>query len=64
MCPCMHLFRDGLLSLKLANALVKQSAETIDHCMWQKQGVYGGRKRRAKGGEIKCVCLCVCQEVL
>lgn len=38
----MHLFSDWLLSLKLANALVKQSAQTIDHCM---------------GAETRCVCI-------
>lgn len=38
-CPCMRLLSDWLLSLKPANALVKQSAETIDHRMWQRQGV-------------------------
>lgn len=52
-CPCMHLLSDWPLSLKLANVLVKQSAETIDHCMWQRQGVCvcvsgGGEEGRRK----------------
>lgn len=52
-CPCMHLFSDWLLSLKLANALVKQSAETIDHCMWQRQGVCVCVSRGVGGGRKK-----------
>lgn len=54
LCPCTHLFTDWLLSLNLANALVKQSAETIHHCIWQKQGVYGGGGVLVGGGS-KCV---------
>lgn len=61
-CPCMHLLSDWPLSLQLANALVKQSAETIDHRMWQRQGVCvcGGGVEKKKyeaflgEGEQKC----------
>lgn len=37
--PFIHLLCDRPLSLWPANALVKQSAEKIDHRMWQTQGV-------------------------
>ena len=54
-CPCMHLLSGWPLSLQLANALVKQSAETIDHCMWQRQGVCGGRTRGEGRGGVRMV---------